>query len=98
MAELSLKTRRPGAPTDLSNIVQSLLSALNKGISAGYLDGVWITRRDNLDALINVRANSLAWMSLNKGTHEEEDREDFEEPTLRRIVEALRGLDVSFGK
>ncbi|WP_416204081.1 AAA family ATPase [Xanthomonas euvesicatoria] len=98
LGELSLKTRRPGAPTDLSNIVQSLLSALNKGVSVGALDGVWITRRDHLDAIINVRANSLAWMSLNKGTHEEEDREDFEEPTLRRIVEALRGLDVSFGK
>lgn len=97
LAELSLKTRRPGAPTDLSNIAQSLLGALNKAVSAGTLDGVWITRRDHLEAIVNARQNSLAWMSLNKGTHEEEDREDFEEPTLRRIVEALRGLDASFG-
>ncbi|MFS8484150.1 ATP-binding protein, partial [Xanthomonas campestris pv. raphani] len=96
LAELSLKTRRPGAPTDLSNIVQSLLSALNKGISSGTLGGVWITRRIHLNAIVNAKANSLAWMSLNKGTHEEADREDFEEPTLRRIVEALRGLDESF--
>lgn len=96
LAELSLKSRRPGAPADLSNIAQSLLGAISKGIGAGVLDGVWITRRDHLAAIINVRANSLAWMSLNKGTHEEEDREDFEEPTLRRIVEALRGLEASF--
>ncbi|WP_315386957.1 AAA family ATPase [uncultured Stenotrophomonas sp.] len=97
LAELSLRTRRPGAPADLSNIVQVLLSAINKGVSAGVLDGAWIARQDHLDAIVNVRANSLAWMSLNKGTHEEEDREDFEEPTLRRIAEALRGLDASFG-
>jgi len=96
LAELSLKIRRPGAPSDLSNITQVLVAAINKGLKEGALGEPWDARRDHLEAILKAKENSLAWMSLNKGVHEEEDREDFEEPTLRRIVVALRGLDGSF--
>jgi ABC-type transport system involved in cytochrome c biogenesis ATPase subunit len=96
LGTLSLPLRRPESPPDLSNIAQSLGSALNQGIKAGILADPWTTRRDHLEALLKAKENSLAWMSLNKGTHEEQDRDDFEEPTLRRIVEALRGLEGTF--
>lgn len=93
---LALTLNRPGASPELSNVTQGLVKALNQGIASGGLGEPWVTRRDRLDSILNAKPNSLAWMSLNKGTHEEEDREDFEEPTLRRILSALNDLDGTF--
>ncbi|QNK01518.1 ATP-binding protein [Dyella telluris] len=93
---LALTLSRPGASPELSNVTQGLVKALNQGIASGGLVEPWVTRRDRLESILKAKPNSLAWMSLNKGTHEEADREDFEEPTVRRILGALNDLDATF--
>lgn len=96
LARFSLELRGPGAPPDARNVAEVLLSAITKALAAGTLKEPWDVRRDQLDAILKAKVNSRAWLSLNKGTHEEEDREDFEEPTVRRIVQALVSIDQSF--
>jgi recombinational DNA repair ATPase RecF len=97
LAVLPLRLRGPGSAPDLRNVAEALLSVIGKGIAAGTLkDDPWRARCDALEAILTAKVNSQAWLSLNKGTHEEEDREDFEAPTVKRIVEALTTLDASF--
>lgn len=96
LARLALELRGPGAPPDARNVADVLFSTITKALVVGTLKEPWDVRRDQLDAILKAKVNSRAWFSLNKGTHEEEDREDFEEPTVRRIVQALVAIDQSF--
>nr|WP_233175422.1 ATP-binding protein [Dyella sp. ASV24] len=96
LARFTLPLRGPEAPPDARNVADVLLSTITKALAAGTLKEPWNGRRDQLDAILKAKVNSRAWLSLNKGTHEEEDREDFEAPTVRRIVEALIAIDQSF--
>lgn len=96
LARFALELRGPGASPDARNVAEVLLSTITKALAAGTLKEPWDVRRDQLDAILKAKVNSRAWFSLNKGTHEEEDREDFEEPTVRRIVQALVSIDQSF--
>jgi hypothetical protein len=95
VARFSLELRGPGAPPDTRNVAEVLLSRITKALTAGTLKAPWDLRRDQLDLILKAKVNSRAWLSLNKGTHEEGDREDFEEPTVRRILQALTAIDDS---
>ncbi|HET6805995.1 MAG TPA: AAA family ATPase [Frateuria sp.] len=95
VARFSLELRGPGAPPDTRNVAEVLLSRITKALSAGTLKAPWDLRGDQLDLILKAKVNSRAWISLNKGTHEEEDRDDFEEPTVRRILQALTAIDRS---
>lgn len=97
LAHFSLELRAPGTAPETRNIADVLLSAITKALAAGTLKEPWDVRREQLDAILKAKVNSRAWFSLNKGIHEEGDREDFEEPTVRRIVQALIAIDQSFG-
>jgi len=96
LACFALELRGPGAQPETRNVAEVLLRTLTKALADGSLKEPWNVRRDQLDAILKAKVNSQAWFSLNKGTHEEGDREDFEEPTVRRIVEALISIDQSF--
>jgi energy-coupling factor transporter ATP-binding protein EcfA2 len=97
LAVLPLRLRGPGAAPDLRNVAETLLSVIGKAVGAGTLkDDPWRARYGALEAILTAKINSQAWLSLNKGTHEEEDREDFEAPTVKRVVEALHDLDATF--
>jgi energy-coupling factor transporter ATP-binding protein EcfA2 len=96
LARFTLELRGPGALPETRNVADVLLRTLTKALTDGSLKEPWNVRRDQLDAILKAKVNSQAWFSLNKGTHEEGDREDFEEPTVRRIVEALIAIDQSF--
>lgn len=97
LARFSVELRGPGAPPETRNVADVLLRTLTKALADGALKEPWNIRREQLETILKAKVNSRAWFSLNKGTHEEEDREDFEEPTVRRIVEALAAIDQSFG-
>lgn len=96
LARFALELRGPGATPDIRNVAEVLLNKIAKALAAGTLQEPWNIRRDQLDTILKAKVNSQAWSSLNKGTHEETDREDFEEPTVRRIVQALNLIDQSF--
>jgi DNA-binding protein HU-beta len=46
-----------------------------------------------IDRLLGVNGNSREWRYLNKGTHEEEDRSEFEHHTVIEVVSAIEALD-----
>jgi hypothetical protein len=48
-----------------------------------------------LNAILGINQNGLEWKYLNKGTHEEEDRGEFDRSTVRTVVSALEGLDAA---
>jgi energy-coupling factor transporter ATP-binding protein EcfA2 len=48
-----------------------------------------------LDVLLGVPAQNLVWTYLNKGTHDEPDRDDFEGDVVRRVVGALNQIEAA---
>ena len=46
-----------------------------------------------LDNLIGIDGQAKEWRYLNKGTHEEEDRTEFDRSTIQAIIESLETLD-----
>ena len=51
----------------------------------------------SLDLLLGLGKDEggLHWAYLNKGTHEEEDREEFDHITVKEIIESLERIDSS---
>lgn len=89
---LSITMRGPHSKPELKNLVQQLRKKLN--------DSAFIhPRKDDLikglDSLIGLNGDSREWVYLNKGTHEEEDRAEFDRGTVRTIVEAIVHLDTT---
>jgi hypothetical protein len=97
LATIGVRVNGPAFPPDTRNVAEGLLSAVRKGLTSGTLgETPWRIRADSLDAILTAKINSRAWISLNKGTHEEQDQDDFEPPTVERVVEALHALDATF--
>lgn len=92
--ELDLKLNRPGAPVELYNKCGKLLSALKKqqlGITYPAAEGMMT----GLSGLLGVGGQSIEWMSLNKGTHDETRDHEFDIATVRTIVGCLTTLDTA---
>jgi DNA repair exonuclease SbcCD ATPase subunit len=87
---LSIKLRSAKAPIELRQLTEQLKSKINKGDFAAP------DKNDVLgpiDRLLGVNGNSREWRYLNKGTHEEEDRSEFERHTVIEVVSAIEALD-----
>lgn len=85
---LSISMRRPGAEPELRNLCDQLLS---KARAVGF------AHQDKAEVIACLQtllaANAHVWTYLNKGTHEEEDREDFEPGIVELVVGTLERLD-----
>ncbi|WP_302074302.1 hypothetical protein [Burkholderia glumae] len=46
-----------------------------------------------LDAILGIPSTTLVWTYLNKGTHEEADREDFDRAQVTLVIETLEQID-----
>jgi hypothetical protein len=55
----------------------------------------WTSRHEGLTELLLIPEGHMAWLYLNKGTHDEEDREDFELGVVRQIVAALSKISAT---
>jgi len=87
---VSIVMRRPKMPPELRNLAEQLRKKLNdKTFSHAKKDGLI----EGLDLLLGIQGNSKEWGCLNKGTHDEQDRGEFDRITVRTIVEALQQLD-----
>ncbi|QUS56549.1 AAA family ATPase [Pseudovibrio brasiliensis] len=87
---ISLPLRGPDAPWELRSLTENLRKKLSKTIANIPNKLAIITA---LDRLLGVSGNDPHWSYLNKGTHEEADRVEFEQTTVGSIVEALEELD-----
>ncbi|HHA2903946.1 TPA: hypothetical protein ACOD92_000187 [Stenotrophomonas maltophilia] len=75
---------------ELGALTQALNKALTEGIQRGQLTGQAMTELSaGFQEILNVPNSQLIWSYFNKGTHDEEDREDFEIQAARQTYAAL---------
>ena len=89
---LSIKLSSATAPIELRNLTEQLKSKITKG---DFSDCEKNAVLEPIELLLGVDGNSREWRYLNKGTHEEADRTEFDGQTVKEIVIALEQLDNS---
>lgn len=87
---LSLKLRAASAPIELRNLSEQLKSKIAKD---DFSDPNKSSVMEPLSTLIGVNGSSREWRYLNKGTHEENDRAEFDRSTVSIMISALESLD-----
>lgn len=87
---LSLKFRESKGKPELRNLVEQLINKVNK---TEFVHKHKVLIFSALSSLSGIDGNSREWRYLNKGTHEEEDRSEFDRSTVKTIVESLESLD-----
>jgi len=91
---LSIKLRSATAPIELRNLTEQLKSKITK---ADFSDGNKAAILNPIESLLGVSGESREWRYLNKGTHEETERAEFDRQTVNQIVTALEQLDTALG-
>jgi hypothetical protein len=89
---LSIKLRSATAPIELRNLTEQLKAKINK---ADFSDGNKTYVLTPIESLLGVSGDSREWRYLNKGTHEETDRAEFDRQTVNQIITVLEGLDAA---
>jgi len=87
---LSLKLRSANAPIELRNLSDQLKKQINR---ADFSDQNKSVVFAPIDTLTGLSGESREWRYLNKGTHEEGDRAEFDRATVELMVSALEALD-----
>jgi hypothetical protein len=87
--QVSVTIRIPGKPPDLMSVVSSLRKNVNKYNNAAFNSCVdilaWFTGLET--------TNNQIWNYLNKGTHEESDRDDFDSKIVEEVLNKLLLLE-----
>jgi len=86
--------RSATAPIELRNLTEQLKSKITK---ADFSDGNKAAILNPIESLLGVSGESREWRYLNKGTHEETERAEFDRQTVNQIVTALEQLDTALG-
>ena len=88
--EFSVVIRSPNSAPDLMSVVGSL----NKFIKKSGNNSTYKVVTDIFDYLIGLQKNSnIIWEYLNKGTHEEPDKDEFDQLIVTQIINKLTELD-----
>src|SRR5690554_2263803 len=92
--QISYKVRTPNAPPDLMGIVNSLKKELTALKVTDFENSLKI-----LTWLAGLETkNNQIWNYLNKGTHEEPDRDDFDSKIVEEVLESLIQLETELHK
>lgn len=87
---ISVSRRHPNAPWDLRNLAENLKAKMNRSKAE-------IPNKNEIvgafGTLLGVSGQDPHWLYLNKGTHEESDREEFDPVVVGSIVSSLGQLD-----
>jgi DNA sulfur modification protein DndD len=89
---LSIKLRAANAPIGLRQLTEQLKIKINKG---DFTDPDKIRVLAPIEQLLGINGDSLEWRYLNKGTHDEVDRAEFERNSVNTIVAAIASLDIA---
>lgn len=89
---LSLKFRSPSSPTELRGLTDQLRSKIGK---ADFADQNKDQVYGPIDQLLSRSGDSREWRYLNKGTHEENDRSEFDRQTVELIIMSLEQIDAA---
>lgn len=91
---LSIKLRSSTAPIELRNLTEQLKSKISKADFGDPNKNAVLTP---IDTLLGIKGGSREWRYLNKGTHEEADRAEFDRHTVNEIVDAVGQIDIALG-
>lgn len=91
---LSIKLRAANAPIELRNLSEQLRSKISRG---DFADQHKNSVLEPIDSLLGMNGSSREWRYLNKGTHEETDRMEFDRQTVQQIVNYLEQIDDALG-
>jgi hypothetical protein len=89
---LSLKFRSASSPIELRGLTEQLRSKIGKG---DFADQNKARVHDPIDQLLSRSGDSREWRYLNKGTHEENDRSEFDRQTVELIISSLEQIDAA---
>jgi len=87
---LSIKLRSANDSIELRNITEQLRKQISKG---DFTDPNKDTLLGPINTLLGFDGNSREWRYLNKGTHDEQDRAEFDRQTVSEMIAALEILD-----
>lgn len=88
---LTVQLARDGDQPSLSNLCGSICSKLRGANTFEHAD-----KQPLIDAFVQILGigeQTLVWRYLNKGTHEEADREDFDAGVVEDVVRLLEGMN-----
>jgi recombinational DNA repair ATPase RecF len=88
---LSLQLAGVGAEPGLRNLCEALLNRLNNAATFIHPNKPLLTAA--YGRILGIPANNLVWSYLNKGTHEEANRDDFDAALVESVVQTLEDLD-----
>ncbi|PBP93322.1 chromosome segregation protein SMC [Pseudomonas congelans] len=89
---LTVQLARDGDQPSLSNLCTSICSKLRSANSFEHAD-----KQPLINALVRILGigeQTLVWGYLNKGTHEEANREDFDAGVVEQVVQLLESINV----
>jgi DNA sulfur modification protein DndD len=89
---ISVSCRAPNAPWELRQLVDNLRVKFNK-TNADIPNKAEII--SVFETLLGPNGQVPPWLYLNKGTHEENDREEFDHAVVGTIVTSLEKLDIA---
>lgn len=96
---LNLQIAGIGAEPSLRNLCDALFKRLNDAVTFTHTNKPLLVIA--YGKILGIPADNLVWTYLNKGTHEEANRDDFDATLVEAIVqtlEALDGLDLRVGR
>lgn len=88
---LTLKIAGSGAEPGLRNLCEGIRAKLRGAPNFEHADKAPIIKA--LDNILGIPEQSLVWLYLNKGTHEEANREDFDVGVVELVVQTLESLN-----
>lgn len=88
---LTLKIAGAGAEPALRNLCESLRAKL-RGATV-FTHGEKAAVIEALESILGIPEQSLVWHYLNKGTHEEANRDDFDSSVVESVVQTLESLN-----
>lgn len=87
---LSIKLRAANSPIELRNLTEQLKTKLSRQ-EFTHVDKDAVL--NPIKTLLGISGDSREWHYLNKGTHEEADRAEFDRNTVKNIIDSLADLD-----
>lgn len=88
---LSLQLPGVNAEPALRNLCEALLKKLNDAKTFNHANKEALVTA--YGRILGIPVNNLIWTYLNKGTHEEADRDDFDGELVERVVQTLEEVD-----
>ena len=96
---LNLRIAGVGAEPGLRNLCEALLKRLNDAATFNHANKPLLVAA--YGQILGIPAANLVWTYLNKGTHEEANRDDFDAALVEIVVQTLErldGLDLRVGR